>query len=122
MDFNEYNKLLLTSHPDYTVKLWDSRANDIKPTTFKSHKGWVRDVKWSNEENSYQFVSAGDDNQIKIYDIRSIIPLHTITHNTDKSERLQPYKVLSLGWKYDEKSNFIFSGSTDCTLKKHSFK
>jgi len=101
IDYNDTNGLLITSQPDFTVKLWDPRSNDTKPTTFKSHKGWVRKLKWSPNETSYQFVSCSDDNTIKIFDIRSTIPLHTISHNTDNVERLQPHKVISVGWRFE---------------------
>eukprot|EP00884_Botryococcus_braunii_P014113 jgi/Botrbrau1/22702/Bobra.0132s0041.1 len=71
---------------DPAVRLWDSRAK-ADPSggvkAFSSHKGWVVGVAW-RPGNSQQFGSASHDGTIKLWDIRSGVPLHTLSDHKDK--------------------------------------
>ena len=95
----------------------------ISDTTFRpSHKAWVSSVQWS-QSNAYQLASTSHDGTVKIWDIRSSNPLHTV-RTFSKEE-----KGLSLLWlgsldddREDDESNnnkeVIFAGGTDCILKR----
>jgi len=84
--------VLATGHPDCTIRLWDIRANNtdgselgLKPsslkvsdTTFRpSHRSWVSGVRWC-PTNAYHLSSCSHDGTIKLWDIRSSNPLHTV--------------------------------------------
>jgi len=49
LDYNPRNALLVSSHPDHIVRVWDPRmgANEVAPIVLKSHSGWVTSAKWS---------------------------------------------------------------------------
>ena len=84
--------VLATGHPDCTIRLWDIRSNNtdgselgLKPsslkvsdTTFRpSHRSWVSGVRWC-PTNAYHLSSCSHDGTIKLWDIRSSNPLHTV--------------------------------------------
>lgn len=160
LSVNEDIGAVLSAHPDFLVRMWDPRMDTPRASLFRSHKGWVRSVEWS-PTNPYQFISGGDDNLIKLWDIRSSVPLHSVSHHVvepqnaedmsamalsaiddptiDRSkltrmarkQKVENHKVLAVKWKTPEhhqppaagESNaaVLYSGSTDCTLKKHSY-
>lgn len=161
LSVNENLGVVLSAHPDYLVRMWDPRMDTPRASLFRSHKGWVRSVEWS-PVSQYQFVSGGDDNLIKLWDIRSAVPLHSVSHHVveprdgdtsaaalaaiddpsiDRSkltrmarkQKVENHKVLAVKWSSNKPGsdvnvanetniahNALFSGSTDCTLKKHS--
>ncbi len=86
------------------MRLWDLRANDAISVKkkFIGHKGWVSSVKWSRE-NASQFTTCSFDGTVKVWDIRSSSPLHTLklSHETEK--------LLAL----DARDNLIFTGGED---------
>ncbi|KAL9645909.1 hypothetical protein ABK040_001018 [Willaertia magna] len=117
--------VVLSAHPDFLIRMWDIRQNGSKKASlFRSHKGWVRSVKWLSE---FQFISGGDDNAVKLWDIRSGIPIHSMPHSVNEERTtICTDKVLAVdGYCYEfgnlgKHSKYgLFSGSTDCTLKKH---
>lgn len=80
---------------------------------------------WTNQ---HQFISCADDNTCKVWDIRSSIPLHSIVHNLDKVNGKKkdikwkaPKKVLCVAYSKAKDIRQIFTGSDDCTLKKHTY-
>ena len=118
--------VVATGHPDCTIRLWDVRANDsnlkqqslVSDNTFRpSHRAWVSSVHWS-KFNPYHLMSTSHDGSIKLWDIRSSNPLHTI-RVFPKDE-----KALCLAWHEDKKNGsssqhgIIFAGGTDCTIKQ----
>jgi ribosome biogenesis protein YTM1 len=112
--------VVATGHPDCTIRLWDVRVNNDKPSaivadnTFRpSHKAWVTNVHWS-QSNAYQLASTSHDGSVKIWDIRSSSPLHTV-RAFPKEE-----KGLCLLWEYGSSSQgeVMFVGGTDCIIKQ----
>ncbi len=136
IDYNPQLNVVLTAHPDNLIRMWDPRAANAKASLFKSHKGWVRSVSWSPHDE-YQFLSGGDDNLLKLWDVRSALPLHSVSHHIENDPQLEgkpqekttiakrqvveSHKVLCTHWSRipEQKEKIFFSGSTDCTVKKH---
>lgn len=111
--------IVATGHPDCTIRLWDVRvqqngnaASMVSDNTFRpSHQGWVSDVKWS-PHNPYHLGSTSHDGTIKLWDIRSSVPLHTVrafAKNVDKG------LCLAFGCQED---GIVFAGGTDCIVKQ----
>lgn len=81
-------------------------------TKQSSHKAWVSDVQWSPTD-PYVLASNSHDGTLKLWDIRSSIPLHTILAVGKKGEKAL---CLSFG---DE---CIYSGGSDCVVNKFACK
>jgi WD40 repeat protein len=125
VSFNQDLGLIVSGHPDHIIRTWDPRANETKPTLFKSHRSWVRQVQWGTQ---YQFLSGADDNMAKVWDIRSTMPLHSIVHSTEVAKGKQkilkwkaPKKVLAVAWSKSTDKKQLYTGSNDCTLKRHTY-
>ena len=119
--------VVVSGHPDCTIRLWDTRTTTsssnkdttssitVSDTTLKpSHKEWVSCVKWS-PTNPYHIVSTSYDGTMKLWDIRTTLPLYTI--------RTFPTKEKGLSVCYStpnrDESTFLFAGGTDCIVKKY---
>lgn len=74
---------------------------------FMSHKMWVSSVQWY--PNSNVFISGSHDGSIKMWDVRSKIPLSTLPAQHEG-------KVLCLAWDNDN----IVSGGADKVIKIHA--
>lgn len=149
VSFNDELGVIISSHPDGAIRMWDPRSEDASAQVFRSHKGWVRSVDWSKKNgNTYQFISGADDNLVKMWDVRSAIPLHSFSHHKKTNEERELLKkeleedkewnqldslvrpllnskrartnFKTLCVKYAQDSNTtIYSGSSDCSVKKH---
>ncbi|KAL7686296.1 putative guanine nucleotide-binding protein, beta subunit [Plasmopara halstedii] len=103
--------LILTAHPDHCIRLWDPRAQQsgesIVQRTFRSHKAWVSSVAWHPNDNNHEhlFLSGGYDGTAKVWDVRSTIPLHTVSAHEGK--------LLDLSWRNQHNSNVAFATGGD---------
>lgn len=112
--------VVASGHPNCTVRLWDMRkptsssksgdGNLFDGTLRPSHKGWISSVEWSPTD-PYLLASSSYDGTVRLWDIRSSLPLHTIQAHEDKQ------KSLCLSFTRDA----IFSGGSDCVIKKLKF-
>lgn len=111
--------IVATGHPDHTVRLWDTRldkegARTNNDTSFRtSHKAYVSAVQWS-PHTPYHVTSLSHDGTMKVWDIRSPLPLHTTRafSNADKGLCLAVGPSTSEGISY-------FLGGTDCVVKHY---
>jgi ribosome biogenesis protein YTM1 len=100
--------LVATAHSDRSVRVWDPRTTTtIIQKTLTSHKQWVSSVLWHPYSSSL-LLSASYDNTVKMWDIRSSIPLFTIAAHSDK--------VLCVDWCGAE---VFVSGGADRKLFVH---
>ena len=93
---------------DGHVSVWDPRESlrDNKMASvklFKSHKSVVADVSWS-PSSPFHFASCDYQGLVKVWDVRSAMPLHSLSIHEDKA--------LCLEWF----SNKIASGGADCKV------
>lgn len=113
--------IVATGHPDCTIRLWDTRAAVdsakesslvVADTTFRpSHKEWITAVNWS-PNHAFHLASTSHDGNVKLWDIRSSLPLHTI--------RAFPKGVKGLSLCYGNSGN-LYVGGTDCVVKQLNF-
>ncbi|CAB9528911.1 Ribosome biogenesis protein WDR12 [Seminavis robusta] len=121
--------IVATGHPDCNIRLWDVRVNTnsnngdtlaVSDKTFRpSHKQWITDVQWS-PHNPYHLASTSHDGTVKVWDIRSPIPLHTVRvfPKTEKGLCLA-YGHSATETKKEEGADTVslFLGGSDCVVK-----
>lgn len=112
--------IVATGHPDCTVRLWDVRADpnskasslisSVSDNTFRpSHKEWISAVQWSRH-HAYHVASTSHDGTVKLWDLRSPLPLHTV------QAFAKDQKGLSLA--YGGSDGYLFVGGTERTIKQ----
>lgn len=122
MDASHYSPgIVATGHPDCSIRLWDTRtdakenSDSINENSFRpSHKEWVSCVKWS-KRNAFHLASTSHDGSVKLWDIRSSIPLHTVQAFPKEEKGL----CLEFGPSTNETTR-IFVGGTDRIVKEYS--
>jgi ribosome biogenesis protein YTM1 len=122
--------VVVTGHPDCTIRLWDVRNPQQQQadagkddgtslvvsdnTTLKpSHKAWITQVQWSRQ-NPYQLASTSHDGTLKLWDIRSTLPLSTVRVVTNQQE-----KALCLCYEDTKDRSAIFTGGTDGIVNQY---
>lgn len=112
MDYSMDLNLIATTHNDSIVRIHDLRTSEqqVIKLQLQSHKQWVNTVRFQNQlnYNNNLLCTGSYDKSIKLWDIRSTIPLYTVESHTDK--------VLSLDWLQDN----IVSGGADAQLQLHT--
>ncbi|BFU19100.1 NLE domain containing protein [Entamoeba histolytica HM-1:IMSS-B] len=109
LDYSTVNSLIATGHNDSIIRLADPRESQITMKLLKSHKNLVTCVAW-HPQSAYLLASAGYDNSIKIWDIRSITPLCTIPFST---------KMTAVCW--NETGDIFYSAGANGFMKAHKF-
>ena len=121
MDRCSNGNVVATGSPDCIVRLWDMRTNNngsslsshiggMDKSLRQSHKLWVSSVKWSPTD-PFILASTSHDGTMKIWDIRSYLPLHTV--NAVNNKKLGE-KALCLAFG----DGVIYSGGSDCVVKQ----
>ncbi|CAN0462132.1 unnamed protein product, partial [Ectocarpus sp. 12 AP-2014] len=105
---SDSGRMLATGHPDARVRIWDTRTQGetLTRASLSSHKQWVTDVKWAPGSET-MVLSCGHEGAVKLWDIRSTLPLH--------SAQAHQGKALCCGWQ-DGK---IVSGGEDGAVKTY---
>jgi ribosome biogenesis protein YTM1 len=113
LDASEHNGLIATGHCDKSVRTWDPRvsvATTSLSTSYTSHTGWVSSVQW-HPTNANLLISGSFDSNIKIWDLRSTTPLHTLASQHKD-------KVTTLAWIDDQ---HFASGGADQYIRSYKF-
>lgn len=108
-DWNASRSAVLTAYADGAVGLWDTRSGAGEQRRFRSHTGWVSSVAFRGD--APLFVTGSYDNTVKLWDLRSNIPLYTIGNAADVSSD----KVFAVAWGNGERD--ILSGGTEKRMK-----
>jgi ribosome biogenesis protein len=111
--------IVATGHPDCTVRLWDVRTSEKSPsslvtadTTFRpSHAQWVSAVRWS-PRSPYQLASTSYDGTVRLWDLRSALPLHTLRAWAKDT------KGLALCFDHGSSDETLYAGGSDCEIKQ----
>lgn len=81
---------ILSGHDDGVIRMWNN--NDETSKEFKLHNDKVLDIKIIDKN---LFLSLGEDNNIKLFDLRKEEPIYTIDDNIIKDCNRSPISVSS---------------------------
>lgn len=98
---------------DKVLRVWDTRGvsgEGLAVKAYAAHAGWISSLAW-RPENSYHVVSGGHDGAVKLWDIRTAVPLGSLQQHKEES------KVLCVGWWGGQT---IVSGGSDCKVQLYS--
>jgi len=96
--------LIASGHTDHTLRIWDSRLQQAAMQLKLPHKGWVSAARWSVHA-SHHLASACYDGTVRLWDVRSTVPLHQLN--------VHDGKALSLTWDGAER---VASGGSDAKI------
>ena len=105
LDVSLASTLTASGHTDHVLRVWDSRLQQAALQLRLNHQGWVADVKWCPHRPNL-LASASYDGSVRLWDVRSTAPLHTLCEHDGKA--------LCLAWDGAEK---VASGGTDAQLR-----
>ena len=94
------------------LRLWDRRDHQKQGTftralqTFQSHTSWISDVKW-HPSSEHTILTASFDGSIKLWDVRSAIPLWTVDVDDEadkggKAGKEDGHKLFCCTWVDDK--------------------
>lgn len=98
---------------DRVLRVWDARGvsgEGLAVKAYAAHEGWISSLAW-RPGSSYHLVSGGHDGAIKMWDIRTAVPLATLQQHKEEA------KVLCVGWWG---SQTLVSGGSDCKVQLYS--
>ena len=98
--------LIASAHTDHTLRVWDSRLQQAALRLKLTHPGWVSGVRWCPHQ-SHLLASTCYDGCVRLWDVRSSIPLHEIKSH-------EGGKALCVDWDGPER---ILSGGSDAALR-----
>lgn len=93
---------------DKALRIWDTRSvkgEGLDVRAYAAHEGWISSIAW-RPNHSYHIATASHDGGVKMWDIRTAVPLGSLQQHCDK--------VLCVGW-WGEK--VLVSGGADCKLQ-----
>ncbi|KAL6075670.1 ribosome biogenesis protein ytm1 [Balamuthia mandrillaris] len=129
VSFNANLGALISGHTDRYIRLWDPRSTEgaMVKQRFLSHAEWVSTVQW-HPRNEHLFLSASHDGKVKVWDVRSITPLHTLPSAHKEKVLCAAWSTMTLEDEASEeeegekgRKQDIWSGGSDSVLKHHSF-
>ncbi len=74
---------------------------------YSSHTDWISAVAW-HPTSEHHVATASYDKSVKLWDLRTAVPLHTLQGHTDK--------VLCVSWAGGK----LVSGGADCTVRSYN--
>jgi ribosome biogenesis protein YTM1 len=84
--YSTLHSLIASSHADTSIRVWDPRVGESKQAQFtlNSHSSWGSGVSWHPFSPHAQLASSSHDGTVKVWDLRSELPLFTVTTHKDK--------------------------------------
>ncbi|KAJ3018791.1 UNVERIFIED_CONTAM: WD repeat-containing protein 12 [Siphonaria sp. JEL0065] len=114
LDHSANSGLIATGHSDNLIRIWDPRDQKglVVKMKLTSHKNWVPSVSWS-PDSPYTLASGSYDGSIKVWDIRSTTPLHSLSAVEEGQK-----KVLAIVWE----QGCLFSGGEEGKVRVHDLQ
>jgi ribosome biogenesis protein YTM1 len=102
--------LIVSGHSDNLIRIWDPRSKEglVNKMKFKGHSNWSSAVAWS-DANLFLFASASYDGVLKMWDMRSSVPLYSFVTPEQR-------KLFDIDWK----KNVLVTGGEQGELFMYS--
>ena len=108
LDVSLGSSLIASGHTDHCLRIWDSRLQQAAMQLQLPHKGWVSAARWC-VQTPHLLASACYDGTVRLWDVRSTVPLHQLGTHAGKA--------LSLTWDGPER---LASGGSDAEIRVSS--